>query len=102
MRFVTGQNAALHSRSQAGIKRQLPTGYPPFIPFDLLNYVTHSEKGELTLFLRKSCFFFHYSRLQTGAVSDNQTRYADADCCNKLRCIRRYRGEPTPWSQRAG
>src|SRR5258708_698922 len=26
-------------------KRQLPTGYPPFIPFALLNYVTHSEKG---------------------------------------------------------
>jgi hypothetical protein len=26
-------------------KRHLPTGYPPFIPFALLNYVTHSEKG---------------------------------------------------------
>src|SRR5260221_14229420 len=26
-------------------KRQLPTGCPPFIPFALLNYVTHSEKG---------------------------------------------------------
>src|SRR5258708_39512422 len=25
-------------------KRRLPTGYPPFIPFALLNYVTHSEK----------------------------------------------------------
>src|SRR4029077_11004343 len=25
-------------------KRHLPTGYPPFIPFALLNYVTHSEK----------------------------------------------------------
>src|SRR5260221_1635684 len=25
-------------------KRQLPTRYPPFIPFALLNYVTHSEK----------------------------------------------------------
>src|SRR5690348_9301566 len=31
-------------------KRHLPTGYPPFIPFALLNYVMHSEKGWLTLF----------------------------------------------------
>jgi hypothetical protein len=28
----------------AHLKRRLPTGYPPFIPFALLNYVTHSEK----------------------------------------------------------
>src|SRR5258707_12552443 len=58
MRFVTGQNAALHSRSQAGIKRQLPTGYPPFIPFALLNYVTVSERSSCNFFFEKGVFSF--------------------------------------------
>src|SRR5258708_16830576 len=58
MRFVTGKNAALDSRSQADIKRQLPTGYPRFIPFALLNYVTHSERSSCNFFFEKVVFSF--------------------------------------------
>src|SRR5260370_15038843 len=58
MRFVTGQSGALHSRPQAGIKRHLPTGYPRFISFALLNYVTHSERSSCNFLCEKVVFSF--------------------------------------------